>query len=137
MFVASHLSPNGHLPLDWQVNCAPNQAPSDEEVVHRNDEKGDYIEYKKRRHGVDFGVQVSCVGIWGACFKGFIGLCEVKGMQVRENGFGDGQNHGQEPNSRSFQTDLSCGVGRWDIHGFHNGFISETEGEFYSTVTRK
>lgn len=130
----SHLSPNRHLPLDWQINCALNQTPGDEEVVHRNDEKGDDVEYKKRGHGVNFWVQVSCVGIRGTCLKGFIGLRDVKGMQVRENGFGDCQNHGQEPNSRSFQTDLSRSMRGWDIHGFHNGFVSEREGEFYRLV---
>lgn len=80
---------------------------------------------------MDFGVQVSCVGIWGAGLEGFIGLPDVKGMQVRENGFRDGQNHGQEPNSRSFQTDLSSGVGCRDVHGFYNGFISEGEEEHH------
>ena len=96
-----------------QVSCnryvhgASHQTACDETVVHRYHEEGDEIEDYEESHRVDFGVYFHIMGKGGTGHKCLIGFTDVEGVQVREDGFRNGQGHREEPDGSCLETDVN------------------------------
>lgn len=85
------------LSFSRDVHGAPDQTASDETVVDRDDEERDDVEDEEGGRGVDFWVQLPGVGVRCTGHKGLVGVAGGEGVQVGEDGFGDGQGHGEKP----------------------------------------
>lgn len=87
------------------VCWAPDQAASDEAVVNRNDEQRDDVEDEEGGSGVDLRMQFSGVRIGGARHKRHVGVAGGEGVQVGEDGLGNGQGDREHPDGPNAQAD--------------------------------
>lgn len=85
------------MSFSWHVHRAPGEALCNEAVVDRDDEEGDDVEDEEGSGGMDLGVQFPSVWVGGAGHKCLIGVAGGEGVQVREDSFGDGQSHREQP----------------------------------------
>lgn len=93
------------------VHGAPDQAASDEAVVDGYDEEGDDVEDEEEGGGVDFGVQLPGVRVRGAGDKGLVAEAGGEGVQVGEDGLGDGQGHREQPDGPRSDAHADFGTG--------------------------
>lgn len=70
---------------------------------------------------MDFGVQFSSIWVGGACDKAFISGANVESVEIREDGFRDSQEQGEEPDERRLQDDARRGDWMFSVQGFDNG----------------
>lgn len=105
------------------VHRAPDEALCDEAVVDRDDEEWDDVEDEEGSGGVDLGVQLLNVGVGGAGHKRLIGVAGGEGVQVREDGFWDGQSHGKQPNGPHPYTHAESSSGRVAVQRPDYGFV--------------
>lgn len=105
------------------VHRAPDEALCDEAVVDRDDEEWDNVEDKEGSGGVDLGVQLLNVWVGGAGHKRLIGVAGGEGVQVREDGFWDGQSHGEQPDGPHPYTHAESSSGRMAVQRPDYGFV--------------
>lgn len=92
-----HLFLKVQLSFSRNVHRAADQTASDEEVVNGDDEQRDDVEDEEGGGGVDFWVQLAGVGVRRTGHKCLIGIAGGEGVQVGEDGLGDRQSYGQQP----------------------------------------
>lgn len=56
---------------------------------------------------------------------GVSGLFYLHGDDLRENGLGDGEQDGQQPDRDCLQTRPEDGTGRLDVHRVHDGLVPD------------
>lgn len=122
----SHLSLEVHLSLGGDVHGAPDQSTGDEAVIGGDDEERDDVEDQQGGGGVDLRVQPPSVGVRGAGDEGLVvAAAGGEGVQVREDGLGDGQGNGEDPDGSSSHTHAKPAARLWHIQRFDDGFVAE------------
>lgn len=121
----SDLSLEVQVSLSRDVHGAPDQTVSDEAVVHGYDEEWDDVEDEEGGGGVDFRVQLPGVGVGRAGDKRLVGVAGGEGVQVREDGFGNGQSHREQPDGPHSETDAESSAGPVNVQRFDDGFVPE------------
>lgn len=74
---------------------------------------------------MDLWMQLSSVGVGSACYKRLVRVAGGEGVQVGEDGLGNSQSDGQQPDHSHTETDAQCGLGSVDVQGFDNCFVPE------------
>lgn len=72
---------------------------------------------------MDLRVQLSSVGVGGARHKRLVGVAGSEGVQIGEDGLGNGQGDGEEPDHPRTQADAQCGLRSVDVQWFNDGFV--------------
>lgn len=112
-----------YIPFHGQIVSTLDQIFGNEVVVDRNNRQWDDVEDQKGSHGVDFGVQLIRVWVWGTADEGLIGAFLMERMQIRKHSFWNGQKHGDDPDQCGFEADLHQGMRGLDIHWPDDGFV--------------
>lgn len=107
------------MSLSRHVHRASDQTTSDEAVVDRYDEERDYVEDKEEGHGVDFRVQRPLVWVGCTGHECLVSVAGGESMEVREDGFRNGQGERQQPDGCHSYTD----TGPVDVQWFDDGFV--------------
>lgn len=78
--LSTYLLLDVYVPFNRQVVSALDQVFGNEVVVDRDDRQRDDVEYQEGSHGVDFGVQLIGVWVWGAANEGLVGAFLMERM---------------------------------------------------------
>lgn len=125
----SDLSLMVQMSLGRDVLGAPEQSAGDEAVVDRYDEERHHVEDEEGGGGVDLRVQPPGVGVRGAGYKGLVAVAGGEGVQVREDGLGNGQSHREDPDGPRSHADTDRCAGLWDVQRFDDSFVPERSSE--------
>lgn len=106
-----------------EVHGAPDQAASDEAVVDRYDEERDDVEDEEGGGGVDFGVQLSGVRVGSAGHERLVAVARGEGVQVGEDGLGNGQGRREQPDGAGPCTDTEGLTGPVAVQRCDDGFV--------------
>lgn len=69
-----------YIPFHGQIVSTLDQIFGNEVVVDRNNRQWDDVEDQKGSHGVDFGMQLIRVRVWGTADEGLIGAFLMERM---------------------------------------------------------
>lgn len=105
------------------VHRAPDQTASDEEVIDRYDQERDDVEDEEGGGGVDFGVHLPGVGVRRTGHKRLIAVAGGEGVQVGEDGLGNGQSHREQPDGAHSKTEAERSAGLLDVQRSDDGFV--------------
>lgn len=69
-----------YIPFHRQIVSTLDQISSNEVVVDRDNRQWDDVEDQEGSHGVNFGVQLIRVWVWGTANEGLVGAFLMEGM---------------------------------------------------------
>lgn len=114
------------MSLGRDVHGASDQRMGDEAVIDGDDEERNDVEDQQGGGGVDLRVQPPGVGVGGAGHKGLVGAAGgSEGVQVREDGLGDGQGNGEDPDGSRSHAHAKPAAGLWHIQRSDDSFVAE------------
>lgn len=116
------------MSLGGDVHGTSNQRLGDEAVIDGDDEERNDIEDQQGGGGVDLWVQPPGVGVGGAGHKGLIGGASGgEGVQVREDGLGDGQGDREDPDGSRSHAHAKPAARLWHIQRSDDSFVAVWE----------
>lgn len=150
----AHLSPGVLAELPWHVVGAPHECASDVVVVDGDDDQRKQEVDQEDQDRVDLRMHLIGQRVRHAVPEGDVGIVPVTlredsrgggrpgwrggvatataahlhGDDLRENGLGDGQQDGQQPDGHNLQTGPEDGAGGLNVHRVDNGLVPDVGG---------
>lgn len=114
------------MSLGGDVHGALDQRAGDKAVIDGDDEERDDVENQQGGGGVDLRVKPTGVRVGGAGHKGLVSAAGGgEGVQVREDGLGDGQGDGEHPDGSRSHAHAKPAAGLWHIQRSDDSFVAE------------